>query len=562
MSYSNYQLSQRINNLQYQINNTTAYINYDLSSLPFTLPTTTYKNIYVLFTGTVGSGGILIIPILGFTIGTFLSIKNGSGGTVNISTTSIPFTTTSTSTALYDLSQSETLSLYFNGSYWIQTSLSNKVYRLTVTNSINLSGSINVNTIIQSSSGQDISLYGTTTTNDILIGETLPAGKTLRLCNTTLGTSGGSVHCCNVGFDASHINNATAPATGLLKLGNSQNTGALYIGCGSASATRTTGPILIGADSTASGGINIGTDTDLAVPTDNTINIGSTGYATIVKGSLSVVNGLTVSGGNISLTTASGTITAPSGGNLIGPYKNAVSASASITTGGVITGASLVLGAGAITSCGAITSSGLITVNGGLTVASGQTLTVSGTLDSNKLDGIAVDSAQTIGGGITSGSITIGGELTTGSIKLGGVQTTGDINIGNTNATGDIYIGNGTNATTGANRGICSIQKLQVGNTTANSGNGLGTGTPFRCVIMAKNVGSTTSSTGTINITGAPTSGTNPLVFASINTANGSYFITIDVTGLGSFNYNKSYWNGSGMGTATAETFNYVAYWL
>ena len=47
-----------------------------------------------------------------------------------------------------------------------------------------------------------------------------------------------------------------------------------------------------------------------------------------------------------------------------------------------------------------------------------------------------------------------------------------------------------------------------------------------------------------------------------INTANGSYFITIDVTGLNTFNYNKSYWNGSGMGTATAETFNYVAYWL
>jgi len=373
MSYSNYQLSQRINNLQYQINNNTAYINYDLSSLPFTLQTTTYKNIYVLFTGTVGSGGILTIPIIGFTTGTFLSIKNAAGGTVNISTTSILFTGTSTSTTLIDLNLTETLSLYFNGSYWIQTSISNKVYRLTVTNSLAFSGALAINTITESTSGTDINLYGTTGSGDILIGSILPATRTIRLCNTTAGTSGGAVKLCNIGIDASDINNATAPTTGLLRLANSQTTGALYIGGGS--AARTFGPIIIGSDSGASGGINIGTDTDLAVPAVDTINIGSASYATIIKGTLSIIGNIvsaltsssTISTSS-SISTTSGSISSAgviTGTSVVAPSLNASAVSTDVNIATTQTSGTLNIGTGARTT---VSSSGNINIGTGSTL--------------------------------------------------------------------------------------------------------------------------------------------------------------------------------------------------
>ena len=147
---------------------------------------------------------------------------------------------------------------------------------------------------------------------------------------------------------------------------------------------------------------------------------------------------------------------------------------------------------------------------------------------------------------------------------MAGVQTTGDINIGSSNATCDIYIGNGTNNTTGANRGICSVNKLQVGNTT--TGNGVGTGTPFRCVIIGRNVGSISSATGTITITGAPTGAGNPIVFASINTAvtTNPYFVVVNPTASTTFTYSKSFYNTSlnVIQPATGETFNYIAVWL
>jgi hypothetical protein len=343
----------------------------------------------------------------------------------------------------------------------------------------------------------------------------------------------------------------------------------------------------------------------------------------LVLGTGAIGCGAITSTGNISTSSASGTITAPSGGFLIGPYKNAASSqSASITAAGVITGTKLViptvdcassgtslyLGSnldtgniflGSVISTGNITigresgnHTGVITIGGSQTTgimeiatkssrtgnlfissttgqtnniyigATGTKTILDGTVSSNSLDGLSSGAAQTIGGIITTGSITIGGALTSGSMTLGGVQTTGDINIGNKNATGDIYIGNGTNSTTGANRGICSIQKLQVGNTTANSGNGIGTGTPFRCVIVERNVGSTTSATGTYTIPGAPTAAGNPIVFASINSANSNYWIVVNPASATTFTYQKSYWTGSGFGGATNENFNYVAYYL
>jgi hypothetical protein len=149
-------------------------------------------------------------------------------------------------------------------------------------------------TITESAShvaGTDINLYGTTTDDDILIGSTLGSGHTLRLCNTTSGSSGGSVHCCNVGFDGVNINNATNPTTGNMKIGNAQSTGTLFLGGGTNPASRTTGPIIIGSDIGATGGINIGTNTGLTAPTASTLNIGNANYTTNIVGPLVGDNG-------------------------------------------------------------------------------------------------------------------------------------------------------------------------------------------------------------------------------------------------------------------------------
>ena len=314
---------------------------------------------------------------------------------------------------------------------------------------------LTTNNIVEANSGI-IKLYDTSNTQDITIGEILPYPYTVRICNTTSGSSTGSVHLCNVGFDTSNINNATTPGTGTLRLGNSQISGPLYIGGGSATATRVAGPIIIGSDSTMTGGINIGTGTDLSVPASNTVNIGSGTVSTIVKGTLNSV-------GNIAVTTASGTITAPASGFLIGPYKNAVSSNASINTSGTITGTSLILGTGNITSCGSINStssitgtslilgtgnitscgtinaSGLITADGGIQLPSGDTLNILGSINGS-------------GNITTSGDISVTGTGTIATASGGSIQsnayesrTTGsNMTIGSTLLTSNIIIGPAT----------------------------------------------------------------------------------------------------------------------
>ena len=181
----------------------------------------------------------------------------------------------------------------------------------------------------------------------------------------------------------------------------SQTTGVLNIGTGARLLTGN------------GGGINIGTGSGAIL---NPITIGGASSAIAMKGTctfdkqISASLGLKASG-DISVTSLSGTITAPSSGFLIGPYKTAsASASASITTAGVITGTSLVLGTGAITSCGAITASGTITANGGITLPSDDTLTVSGTISGTGNISTSGNISTTSSGTITSnGGLTIGG---------------------------------------------------------------------------------------------------------------------------------------------------------
>ena len=107
-----------------------------------------------------------------------------------------------------------------------------------------------------------------------------------------------------------------------------------------------------------------------------------------------------------------------------------------------------------------------------------------------------------------------------------------------------------------------------MGNTIA--GGGVGIGTAFRCVIIGRNVGSTSATSGSITIPGAPTGAGNPLVFASINanTTSNPYFLTVQPTGTNTFTYYKSFYNraaaniNAAIAVATAETFNYIAIWL
>jgi hypothetical protein len=224
----------------------------------------------------------MTIPTTGIPNGAYIHVKNISSGTVNLSSSFIQFQSGVSSTGIIDLNAGESFQAYFNGANWVQSSITKKVANLTIEGTLTVGG-FGTDTLIQKANhttGEEINLYSTTITGDIFIGKILPAGNTLRLCNTTSGTSGASVHCANIGIDGSNINNATNAGIGIIKLGNSLTTGTLYIGCGSTTAAHTTGPIIIGADSTGTGGINIGTDTDLTVPTVDTINIGSAGYAT------------------------------------------------------------------------------------------------------------------------------------------------------------------------------------------------------------------------------------------------------------------------------------------
>ena len=294
-----------------------SYISYNTSSLPFTLSLASNSNLYILFSGTTNSGGIMTIPTTGITNGTYIHVKNTSSGTVNLSSSFIQFQSGVSSIGIIDLNAGESFQAYFNGANWVQSSITKKVANLTIEGTLTV-GAFGTDTLIQKANhttGEEINLYSTTTTGDIFIGKILPAGNTLRLCNTTSGTSGASVHCANIGIDGSNINNATNPGSGIVKIGNSLTSGALYIGGGSTTAAHTSGPIIIGADSTGTGGINIGTDTDLTVPTVDTINIGSATYATHIKGTLKV-NGLLTADGGLTLNT--GDLITANGGLTIG----------------------------------------------------------------------------------------------------------------------------------------------------------------------------------------------------------------------------------------------------
>jgi hypothetical protein len=288
-----------------------SYIEINTSTLPTTLPIPTTANTYVYITGS--TSGTITIPTTGVTSGTLINFRNFTVVIINIAgSTYLPYSSISTTSASpYVLSAGCSATFYYNGSIWVQPNLDRTMLNLTVQNTCYTgalaSDSINLD---QNHSGTAVNVYNSLTDADLKIANTLPSPYTVRIANTTSGPSGGSVHCSNIGFDSSNINNATTPSTGTIKLGNTQTSGPLYIAGGSTSATRTTGPIIIGSDSTASGGINIGTGTDQTVPTVNTVNIGSATYTTNVNGILS--SGVGVLSGNTAFSIVSASFTIPS----------------------------------------------------------------------------------------------------------------------------------------------------------------------------------------------------------------------------------------------------------
>jgi len=401
-----------------------AYIAYTLAELPFDLPTTTYSNLYLIFSGNVGSGRILTIPIVGFTIGTLLTIKNLALGTVNLSSTFLLFTVSTTSTSLYPISGNRMASFFFNGSSWVQTTVLDKL-------------------------------------NDLSVSGTLTAG--------------------NISFNGAFttdIISQTATANPV-QLYSGTSTSSIYLGGGNTSSPQhTTGPIIIGSDSSATGGINIGTGTDTATPATNTINIGSGTYGTIIKGTLTGDYGFSSASGNIT-TGGTGTISATGTGGISTASGNISSSSGNITTAG----------AGTISTTG---TGGISTVSGDISSSSGN-ITTAGT-----------GSISTTGSGsisTPSGSISSNGTITGTSIvsaNFGPANNAADVSICG-NSTGDINIGTATRTTSNKNinigNGINSTNQINIGvsgNTTAIQGT-LNVGTTSAGKEI--NMGTTTSTT-------------------------------------------------------------------
>jgi hypothetical protein len=428
-----------------------AYVELDTSTFPSTLPIPTTANTYVYITGS--TGGTLTIPTTGVITGTLINFRNFTLFTINIAgSTYLPYSSISTTASSpYVLSAGCSATFYYNGSIWVQPNLDRTMQNLIVQNTCYAAGlatdSIN---LASGHSGTAVNVYNSLTDADLNIANTLPSPYTVRIANTASGASGGSVHCSNIGFDGSNINNAITPAVGTIKLGNSLTSGPLYIAGGSTSATHTTGPIIIGSDSTATGGINIGTGTNLTVPTVNTVNIGSGTYTTNIKGTTTATGLITASAGitsngNVSITgantlsTVSGTISTTSGN--ISTTSGNISAGLSITAGTGITASS-----GNITaSSGSVSASTTITAGTGITATSGNITASSGSITTTS--GSITSAGVITGTSVVSPSFNASGDTTTVGIST--TQTSGTLNIGTGSRTtgGTINIGTGSGAT-------------------------------------------------------------------------------------------------------------------
>jgi hypothetical protein len=333
------------------------------------------------------------------------------------------------------------------------------------------------------------------------------------------------------------INSSVASDTGDIYIGDLQTSGSLHIGAGSGS--------------TRSGNIYIGTYTN----NTNTVNIGpaSGSSTTNIYGKGSIYGTKFDVHNNATDVTLFNT-----------SFNGDVTIADSQFSGILNIGNGTARGSlGAINIGSGTTKAVPITIGSTAsnTTLNGTSVTITTKLITPKIDGYSATTDLDIGSNLLQGNITIGSGITAGDISLGSSTQSGNILIGKY-STSDTFIGNGTNNTALVNNGICYINKLQVGSVATAAGNGIGTGTPFRLVILGSVAGG--SGTGTVSIPGAPTSGSNPIVFAQVNVNNTTtlYSINVNPISVSAFNWAKLYWTGTGFGNPTAEGFNYIAIWL
>jgi hypothetical protein len=367
-------------------------------------------------------------------------------------------------------------------------------------------------------------------TGNLYIGEnaTGTSGQIIQIGAKALTT----VKCGALAIKERTINNGLDAAAGNIYIGDQQLGGAINIGAGGGVVRTADSNISIGNYGASAGTIAIGT----SAATTNINGKGSI-YATSfgIHDTTAVLK--------IGDTQTTGRLDIGSGGSRSG------TGAINIGTAG---SAAFQINVGSSSST---------------TTLAGTSVSVSTKLTTPKIDANDATVGLDIGSNITTGSISIGAVMTNGDITIGNTSSTsgGNIMIGK-NTTGDTFIGNGTNSTTGINNGTCFINKLQVGSIATAAGNGIGTGTPFRCMITGQ-AGGGSASSGTVQLSGMPLGGTGAtfLVFANMNTGNTTmpYIVNVNPSAGNTFTYAKLYWTGTAWaGVTSGEVFDYMAIWL
>jgi len=249
-------------------------LTYDTAILPFTLPITTNNIFMVTLTGSTPAG-ILTIPA-GYYIGTKMFIKNVASCDVTISLQVILYQSTTITPSYLNLSLGGSFEGYYNGAYWIQTSMSKTAQDFTTLNLLTASGGITSST-------------GNFTTGGNITAST--GGKMLSayydaLADTTAGTTALRIGN-NVVLGDIEIGNAQT--TGDIKIGLSDASGALITIGTASTATTINGSLAITKQLTAPTTLATPSSTQLGYVNDATNGHTSVGTVSVNLASLSSI---------------------------------------------------------------------------------------------------------------------------------------------------------------------------------------------------------------------------------------------------------------------------------
>jgi len=144
-------------------NNTlNGYLALNIASLPYTLPIPTKPCTYIYASGGTVSG-TLTIPTTGVPNSTYVFIKNTGYG-FNLNTSLLPFSLSGILSTIY-IENGTTISLFYNGSFWIQTAVSDKMSTLNLTSTL-YSGYVSSDNFAQSATHTEINMFSDTTIGD------------------------------------------------------------------------------------------------------------------------------------------------------------------------------------------------------------------------------------------------------------------------------------------------------------------------------------------------------------------------------------------------------------